>query len=110
MDILYFQWHISNLVLGRVSNEPLGVGEGYIGGSGAVALVVGDDFHLDKILVNSHGTFGKRMHYELKEHELSFQILLEVHKPFHAGKLQHRSRWCQGRYQQRTSLPFCQAF
>ena len=36
-------------------------------------------------------------------------ISLKAHKPLHAEKLQHRRRWCRGRYQQHTSWPFCQA-
>ena len=53
----------ANLVLGRISNEPLGFSEGYIGGSGAVALGVSDDFHLDKILVISAGVTKKHQKF-----------------------------------------------
>ena len=35
-----------DLVLGWVSDQPLGVGKGYIGRCGAVSLIVGDNFHL----------------------------------------------------------------
>ena len=48
---------ISNLVLGWVSNESLGVSEGNIARSGPVPLVIGDDLHLP-MLENSDAGVG----------------------------------------------------
>jgi hypothetical protein len=42
----------AHLVLSRVSDETLGVCEGNIGGSGSITLIVCNDLHLNRNIVN----------------------------------------------------------
>ena len=50
-------WVHCHLVLSSVSNQPLGICEANIAWSGAVALVIRDDFHLP-VLEHSHTGVG----------------------------------------------------
>jgi len=43
----------SNLILRRIADQPLGVGEGYIAWCGPITLIIGDDLNLS-MLENTH--------------------------------------------------------
>ena len=71
-------WIDGHLVLGRVPNQPLGVGEGNIAGSGSVALVVGDDLHFSVLEDRGTGVSGAQIYSNRR----SFLLLLSCHFTF----------------------------
>lgn len=50
-------WVHGHLVLGSITNQPLGVCECYIARSGPVSLVIGNDFHFS-VLEDAHTGIG----------------------------------------------------
>ena len=71
-------WIDGHLILGRVSNQPLGVGEGHIAGGCSVPLIIGDDLHLSVLEDCSTGVGGA----EINPHRGRFLLLLSCHFTF----------------------------
>jgi len=92
-------WVHGDLVLGRVSNETLGVGEGNERGGGAVTLVVGDN--LDAIIAvdTNTGVGGTQINSDGWSHfecsvvvRVKFEVDLKFGKKTNATGVSKRSK------------------